>query len=308
MKSLKIYLLLFLYFTLFLSAVHCEEPAVQEIIVEQEAIHAIKDFYMAYTTNIISEISSNDLLIKKFLTKRLIERVNRIRTATGSDPVIRAQDFREDAIETLRVKHLEENWYMVSYDWIIDEKVNQTNIPLRVVKTDVHYKIDYITPEWNGSLYGDTLLYNHLEPQEIDASTPMSLLKTFYKAYTMTYCSMPEDLNLRLAVLRSEHFTSNALAQFEEIANEYEQDGYINYDLLIDYFDFDRLWFPSIQFTQLKKDAYQICYMRGEILCTIIFKIVKQDNEYRIDSITSCRARRDVYQSSLFSDSSISLK
>jgi hypothetical protein len=285
MKFSKTYLLLFLYFTLFLSVVHCRKPVVQESIVEQEVIRAIKDFYMAYTSNIVSEISSNDSLVRKFLTKKLIKKIDRMRTATGSDPVIRAQDFSEDIVETLRFKHLAENWYMVSYDWIVDEKINHTDIPLRVVKMDGHYKIDYITPEWNGSLYGDSLLYDRPMSQEIDASTPMSLLKTFYKVYTNIYCSMPEDLNLQLALLREEYLTSNALAQFKEMADEYERDGYANYDLLVDYFDFDRLWLPYMQFIQLEGDSYQMRYTRGETFCVIVFKIIRQNKEYRIDSI-----------------------
>jgi hypothetical protein len=285
MKCSKTHLRFLLYFTLFLSVVHYGKSAVPEAIVEQKAIHAIKDFYMAYTANTISKISSNDSLVRTFLAKSLIEKVDRMRAATGSDPIIRAQDFREDVIETLRVKHLDKSWYMVSYDWTVDEKVNHTDIPLRVMKTDGGYKIDYITPEWNGALYGDSLLCDYPKRQKVDASTPLSLLKTFYITYTTTYCSMPESLNLQLTALRKEYLTSNALAQLEEAANEYKQDGYMNYDLLVDYFDFDRLWISSIQFTQLTKDTYRMCYTKGETLCTIILKIIKQGKEYRIDGI-----------------------
>ncbi|MDR3365398.1 MAG: YbjP/YqhG family protein [Prevotellaceae bacterium] len=178
MRYSKICSLLFVYFTLF-PANLCPKPILTEAIVEQEAIHAIKDFYTSYASNIISEIASNDLLVQRFLTKRLIEKVDRMRAATGADPIIRAQDFREDVIETLQVKHLAGNWYMVSYDWVEDKKVDNVSIPLRIVKTDGGYRIDYITPEWNASLYGDSLLCDHLEPQEIDTSTPLIFFKNF---------------------------------------------------------------------------------------------------------------------------------
>ncbi|MDR3365399.1 MAG: hypothetical protein LBO71_00310 [Prevotellaceae bacterium] len=98
---------------------------------------------------------------------------------------------------------------------------------------------------------------------------------------------MPEDLNLRLAALRAEHLTATALLQFKEVANEYKQDGYPNYDLLVDYFDFDRLWFPSMQFTQLGESSYQVCYTRGKVVRAIILKIIRLDKEYRIDGISN---------------------
>jgi hypothetical protein len=284
MNALKIYLLLL--FALCFSVVYCRERVKQETIVEQEAIHAVKNFYVAYTTGILSNRSSNDSLVRKFLTKNLIEKVDRMRAAMNADPIIRAQDFREDVIETIKVKHLEGNWYEVSYDWAIGNKVSHTVIPLRVTKTEGHYMINYITPHWNGSLYGDSLLYDHPEPQDIDASAPISLLKTFYMAYTMAYCSMPENLNLQLATLRTGYLTPNALAQFESAVNESNLDGYLNYDLLIDGFDFDRLWIPSIKFTQLDKDTYQICYMKHNASYIIKFKIIRQGKEYRIDSIS----------------------
>jgi hypothetical protein len=152
--------------------------------------------------------------------------------------------------------------------------------------------INYITPPWNGSLYGDSLLYDYPEQQKVDMSTPMSLLKTFYMAYTVAYCSMPENLNLQLATLRTNYLTRNALTQFEAAANESKLDGgYMNYDLLIDGYDFDRLWVPSIEFTQLEENIYQVRYMRHDSFFTRVtfftftFKIVQQGEEYRIDSI-----------------------
>lgn len=310
MKLKMIYLLLFLYCaTLFPSTAHCsrktndvpaEQTKVQESKKEknvvipadttaiQETVHMIKDFYMAYTTHVLSDISSNDSLMEKCLTKSLVEKVERMRTAIGADPVIRAQDFRKDMVETLKFNHLYNNWYMVrySYTWFGDKDTVHTNIPLRVTQVDGRYMIDYITPAWNNSLYGDSLLFDHPMPQTIDASAPLSLVKTFYAAYTMAYCSMPEDLMSQLAALREKYLTTNALSQFEAAADENRLDGSIGYDLLIDYFDFDRLWLPSVKFTQLEdEDTYQMCYIRGETLCTIKLKVTRQGKQYRIDSI-----------------------
>ncbi|MDR1882463.1 MAG: DUF3828 domain-containing protein [Prevotella sp.] len=253
-----------------------------DTVIKQEAIRMIRDFYKIYTMNILSGISSSDLPVKKYLTQRLIEKTDRIRTATDSDPVIRAQDFRKDVIETLSVGYLDKNWYMIGYTW--DGK--HTDIPLRVTRTNGQYMIDYITPVWNGSLYGDSLFFDNPEPQTIDASTPLCLLKTFYAAYTLEYCSMPENLTLRLAALRAAYLTPNASAQFEYSVNKYKLDGRLNYDLLIDYFDFDRLWLPSMKFSQSSEDTCLTSYTRGNIPCTVKLKVIRQGEEYRIDSIT----------------------
>ncbi len=225
MRLRIIYLLLLYYATLFPSTAYCnhiptEPTEVQEnneekdVVIPdttamQETVHMIKDFYMTYTTPVLSDSSSPDSLMEKYLTRRLIEKVERMRTAIGADPIIRAQDFTEDARKTLDIKYLDGNWFMVGYSYSLfgSKDTVYTNIPLRVTQTDGRYLIDYITPEWNGSLYGDSLLYDHPMPQPIDASAPLSLLKTFYAAYTMTYCSMPEELISQLAALREKYLT-----------------------------------------------------------------------------------------------------
>lgn len=260
-----------------------KNAVVSDTFAVEKAMAEIRNFYVAYTAGLLSDNSSPDSLMKKYLTKRLIEKVRRIRTATGADPIIRAQDFSENMVETLKIKHLNNNWYMVSYT--CDD--SHTNIPLRITQIKGQYLIDYVTPDWNDSLYGDNLLFDHPVPQTINTSAPLSFLKTFYEAYTMEYCSMPENLLPRLEALRKKYLTPNALSQFEAAANEYRLDGGIGYDLLIDYFDFDRLWLPSVKFIQLEdEDTYQMCYMRGKTLYTIKLKVTRQGKEYRIDSIT----------------------
>ncbi len=123
-------------------------PKVQQTE-EQAAIKTIKEFYVAYTTNILHSKSttSNSLLMKKYLTKSLIAKVKKMIVAIDADPIIRAQDFTEEAIKTLRVKHLSKNWYMVSYTFAAFNGTTETNISLRVIKTNNRYMIDDITLE-----------------------------------------------------------------------------------------------------------------------------------------------------------------
>ena len=262
----------------------------QDTINTQEAINMIKDFYITYTSNYLSN-TSNESLIRRNLTEGLIEKISRVSIATNANPIIRAQDFREDIIETISVSHLDGNWFMVEYTWICDwdvgNEISHTNIPVRVAQIGNDYMIDYITPIWNGVLYGDSLLIGNQEPELIDASQPLSLLKTFYSAYTMMYYSVPEGLIDKLSDLRAKHLTSNALWQFDNNAskNQHEWDGWMNYDLLIDHFDFDYLWASSMKFTQLKENTYLVSYISNASLHEIILKVIKQDKEYRIDSI-----------------------
>ena len=269
-----------------------KDLATQDSVRIQESIDMLKTFYVTYTTYWLSPSSEkkSDSLVRKYLTKNLIEKVDRMGKTTGSVPIVRAQDFREDVIKTISVNHLSDNWYMVGYTWTAFNGTTQTNIPVRVTKINNQYMIDYITPEWNDILYGDNLLFDKPEPQIIDASTPISLLKTFYTAYTMEYCSMPLNLTSKLQTLRNKYLTANAFAQFNEGAKEYERDSFFDYDLLIDNFDFDRLWIPSIKYTQLNENTYQMSYTygyptTGDFTRKINLKIIKQGNEYRIDSI-----------------------
>lgn len=253
-----------------------------DTIVEKDAINLIKEFYKVCLAEHPSK-SLKSVNIK--LTKGLIEKLDRVRKATDCDPIIRAQDVSDDVLETLTVKHLNDNWYMVSYTWGKDGEFESTqNIPLRVTKIDGQYMIDYITPIWNGSLYGDSLLCDNPVIPAINTSEPLSFLKTFYDAYTLKYCSMPEGLASQLASIRTEYLTPNALKQFDAVEKEefLENNGH-GYDLLILDFDFDNLSRPSIKITPINEDTYQVSFAKNK---TLKIKVVKQGQEYRIDSIT----------------------
>lgn len=272
----------------FLFFLQCAFPAsivAADTTDERAAIKMIEEFYRAYASETPS--LSKDSLSKKYLTKRLIEKVGRMTMATGVGPILRSQDTSEDIVNTLTVNRLGDDWYMVNYTWGKGGQFEKTvNIPLKVVQVRGQYMIDYITPEWNGILYGDSLLCEHSELPAIDASDPVALLRTFYDVYTMEYASMPENLSVRLAALRTAYLTPKALKQFDEAANEEKLDGYIGYDLLIGDFDFDCLDRSPAKVTQLDEDTYQICYTKSKTPSVLKFKLVKQGQEYRIDDIS----------------------
>ena len=117
--------------------------------IEQEAIGMIEDFYEAYAASFMSTgkeaLALGDSIKQKFLTKELIEKVDRLIEATDADPIIRAQDLGENDMKTLSVN---DNWYEVNYTSAKGSQYERAvSIPVRVVNVDGQYLIDDITPE-----------------------------------------------------------------------------------------------------------------------------------------------------------------
>lgn len=245
----------------------------------------IKAFYASYLNNVLQG-NSNAALCKTHLTQELSEKVRRIGNATGSDPVIRAQDANRDAVETLTVDALGGDWYMVAYLWQKGDERSRVEIPLRAQALDGSCKITYIVPIWNGSRFGDDLLTCRCgKRSEIDQRSGLAFLKSFYDAYLALYCAMPADLNAQLASLRARFLSQNALEQFANAASENLLDGLQGYDLLIDNFDFDCLWCGQVEFTHLKGDDYRITYKAGDKVCKIVVTVGKTDGGYRIEAL-----------------------
>lgn len=143
-------------------------------------LEQIKSFYTAYLTNVLRDNSKNEALCRKYLTKELLDKLQRVGNATGGDPVIRAQDANMDAIETLNVENLTGGWYMVSYLWDKKDTNSITKIPVNAQNMDGECKITYITPIWNDAQYEDELLScKNLEAGGINQSSEPLFLETF---------------------------------------------------------------------------------------------------------------------------------
>ncbi len=260
------------------------EPKQDSIIYigKQRVAESIRDFYKSYAT--IQTSAQRDALLKKYFTKGLIEKVERMARSTNVDPIIRAQDFDENFLKTLSTKSLGSNnpWYMMSYG-----EGKKTNIPVRVTMIKGQNMIDYITPMWNDSLYGDSLLCSPVTTSVIEASEPLGFLQNFYDVYTRLYASMPEGLSAQLETLRAQYLSPHALSQFKETADEQAADGWSPYDLLINDFDFDNTWRQSIKVTPLGKDTYKMSYTKWKnIHPALVVKVIKQGDKYLIDDIS----------------------
>ena len=241
--------------------------------------------------NILNVDSTNETLCRKYLTEEMAAKLQRMRNATGGDPIIRAQDMNSDAIKTLNVREIADDWYMVSYLWNEKDSASLVEIPLKVGYVNEKCKIKYITPIENDSQYGDEWLtgFENTVSYKIDSSSGESLLESFYKLYLATYCSMCSDLNSKLQSLRLSHLSHTALEQFKKVELENLQDGFEGYDLLITNFDFDSMWFHSLKVVPLETDNYQVTYQAGKYTHQINIQTAYRDGRYWINAITGVR-------------------
>ena len=254
-------------------------------------IDEIKTFYASYMTNILNVDSTNEALCRKYLTEELAAKLQRMRNATGGDPIIRAQDMNSDALKTLNVREIADDWYMVSYLWNEKDSASLVEIPLKVGCVNEKCKIVYITPIENGSQYGNEWLtgFENTASYKIDSSSGESLVESFYKLYVATYCSMCSDLNSKLQSFRLSHLSHTALEQFKKVELENLQDGFGGYDLLITNFDFDSMWFYSLKVVPLEPDNYQVTYQAGKYTHQINIQVAYRDGRYWINAITGVR-------------------
>lgn len=257
----------------------------------QACILEIKYFYTTYMSNIL-ENKDNSELCKSFMSGGLIEKMKRVSASTDCDAIIRAQDVNKNAIKTLKVKELGNDWYMVTYslydkipEWY-KGSTEPTCIPIKAVHKEGKCLIVYITPIWNNCMYGDELIcnYNNCE-SVIDTSSAINFIKSFYNEYISSFYNMKENLETAVSSLRSEYLTQNGKSQFKSKRNIYLQDGYDGYDLLIDNFDFDYTWRNSIEINHIKDNMYEFSYTVAKYKVRIQITLSVTNGIYQIDSI-----------------------
>ncbi|MGL5016245.1 MAG: hypothetical protein ACRC6V_18495 [Bacteroidales bacterium] len=247
----------------------------------------IKEFYVSYLSLDYNDNSSKELLFSQYLSKGLAKRIEKITYATGSDPIIRAQDFSTDSKETLRVDELGDNWYMVSYLWNKNDSSTLVSIPLKAKLSNGQCKISYITPIWSDNQYGEQLLVNLSDSiGSVDISNgELQFLREFYREYLSVYCSISPEIDSKLDSLKKEYLSDTAIEQIKSIRNDRALDGTPGYDPLIKNFDFDSLWCHSVRFNELPNSKYSFSYSVGRRILKLILEISYEDGNYTIDSI-----------------------
>jgi hypothetical protein len=257
-------------------------------ICSSACLDEVKTFYTSYMMNVLNGNSNNEALCKKYLTEGLAAKIQRMINTSGVDPIIRSQDVNADAIKTLAVRTIVSDWYMVSYLWNEKDSTTLTEIPLKAQSIDGKCKIVYITPVENGVQYGDEMLSccENMSASKIDETSGKSFIESFYKVYLAFYCAMSKDTDAKLSSLRLSNLSPTALQQFKKAESENQEDGLYGYDLLINNFYFDCMWFNSLKFVQLSNDNYQITYQAGVKIYKINIKIEYENGKYLINNIS----------------------
>ena len=109
---------------------------------------------------------------KKYLTTAMLAKVYRASNVVDANLMTRSQDVTSYAAQSVTCRHLDGNWYAVS--WRFSPDGSLTDIPVRVVGTEGNYRISYVTPFWGGTKYGDSLF-------EISAYCAEPVLQAFDK-------------------------------------------------------------------------------------------------------------------------------
>lgn len=246
----------------------------------------IKTFYTTYLENVLHDSSLNKELCKSYLTEELLGKVERLRNATNIDPIIRSQDASFDAIETLAIEPLTNNWYMVTYYWNKTNNSTLVEIPIKAERVKGKCLITYITPIWNDSQYGDQLiLLDCPDSLCINQETAQAFVNSFYKYYTAIYSSIPKDLNSKLVPLRNKYLSEKALMQYENAKLDNLMDGHNGYDLLIDNYDFDVVWRDSLKIEHLNDNECLVSYKVNKRIFKIAISVIKECDNFVIDRI-----------------------
>lgn len=247
----RMYLAVLLLISLFALRTQAQHAA------RAEQIRLFYDRYMVY----FEEWNNNKLfdLQSKFLTPEMLEKKGRLANATDSDPILRAQDVSEYGRQSLTCRHLEGDWYEVSYRWDAQD-TTAIHIPVRVEEDEKgQVRINYITPEWGGRRYGNHLF--EIPAQKVaDRKDARTFVETFFKAYTYPYVKMSHTLQQDLEQLRKRYCTSSFLTgKYAAIKQEYMKDDE-DIDPLVDCADFDAFWYPSIKIDSIDSHTFHFSY------------------------------------------------
>ena len=236
--------------------------AYAQYVTKIEQIRHFYDCYMECFETGDRKMESD--LLGKFLTPEMQKKRARLLNATDSDPLLRAQDVPEHARQTLTCRHLERGWYEVTYHtygWNEQDTVT-IHIPVRTVEDEKGtLRINYITPYWGGSRYGDCLF--DIPAQKVDdQSDAFIFVESFFKAYVYPYVILSPTLEQDSEQLRKQNCTSSLQEKYSVLKQSYLEDGEYM-DPLIGCADFDVFWYRSIRVESIDSQTFRIRYDLG---------------------------------------------
>lgn len=218
---------------------HRQSSASSATGIEQQLVA----FYKSYATSIMNgDKQQYETLLKQSVTPDLRAKLSHMGAETGSDPLLRAQDFDSNSLPTIQVKALSDSWYMVSYRAYNNQQVS---IPIKAITVKGKLLIEYVTPEWLGTAYGDRLL-----KEEQQSTSTISSLKSFYISYaTGVATGTGKDRSLL-----EEHTTPELLDKISRIV------AITGADPLLRAQDFDESLLSSIDVAPLSDNWYMVSY------------------------------------------------
>ncbi|WP_077152575.1 DUF3828 domain-containing protein [Bacteroides bouchesdurhonensis] len=265
-----------------------QEESIDIPVANPKAVEMLKKFYSSY----LSPSSRREHIFQLhagYMTEAMKNKILRMSANTDINAVIRAQDVPEDSCETLKIKELGNDWYMVKYtSGKGGPYEHRYNIPVKVVEENGRCLIAYITPQDEGQIYGDSLWCHTDTFPTVDRTEPLAFVKSFYELYTTKYGCLIPNLQQELASIRRENLTLKAQEQFNKAEESNRLDGYKEYDLLIRGFDFEYLWRPSLKVTPADKaNTYRISYKTSQYskMREIAVEVIEKDGKYYIDDI-----------------------
>ena len=245
----------------------------------------LKRFYTEYIRSFdrMYEPAQMDSLILANATPEAKAKLERVRALTDSDPFIRAQDLASGSEGSLQVRALGQDWYQVSFG----SGDGYRAIPLHLLKSGDKYLIDFITPEWHHTEYGDKLRSNPFaSTKSVDMTSPINFIRSFYECYISHYLAMKPELEAELKALRDRYCTKATIQQYYEgLASVGEvESGF--FDTLIDNVDFDPSWCSSLSVRPSSASGvFEVSYSDGEgerhkwLVCAVS----QADGSYRLD-------------------------
>lgn len=244
-------------------------------------IKQIKHFYVRYMKAMEEgDDEMRETLVQQFLTKEMQAKMGRLVDATGSNPLLRTQDVSTFGRQSLRCRHLEDDWYMVSYQWSEMDSIG-IHIPLKIVKdTKGQLCIGYVTPEYAGEGYGNQI-FNVSAVYVKDNKDAYTFVETFFKAYIYPYVMMTPSLEQDLARLRQTYFTAEMQIKYTTMSQMFLEDAN-PIDPLIGCADFDAFWYSSLNVESIGSNLFTVWYNTGNGIIRVKLVVACMNGKYRI--------------------------
>lgn len=244
-------------------------------------IEQIKHFYVHYMEAIEEgDDEMTEMLVQRFLTKEMQAKMGRLVDVTGANPLLRAQDVSAFGKHNLRCRHLEDDWYMVSYQWGEVDSVG-INIPLKIVKdAKGQLRIGYVTSEYTGEDYGNQI-FDVSAVDVIDDKDAYTFVETFFKAYVYPYVMMTPSLEQDLVRLRQTYFTTDMHKKYSNMSQMFLEDAN-PIDPLVNCADFDAFWYSSLKVDYEGNNIFTVSYNTGNGVIRVKLVVTRKSGEYRI--------------------------